>query len=61
MNRNCFTGIALLSILALIVLVPIAEAAGTPRGAKAIFDSGEGSAVRMSSGPRTTAPATGPS
>ena len=57
MNRNCFTGIALLSILALIVLVPIAQAAGAPTGAKAIFDSGEGSAVRMSSGPRTTAPA----
>jgi hypothetical protein len=57
MNRNCLTSIALLSVLALIVLAPMAEGAGTPRGAKAIFDSGEGSAVRMSSGQPTTAPA----
>jgi len=32
-------------------------AQGMPRGAKALFDSGEGTTVKMSSGPRTSAPA----
>ena len=33
-------------------------AQGTPKGAKALFDSGEGTTVKMSSGPRISAPPT---
>jgi hypothetical protein len=50
MNRNCIKGIALLSSLALILLLPITAPAAAPKGAKALFDSGEGTSVRMSSG-----------
>lgn len=35
-------------------------AQGMPRGAKALFDSGEGTTVKMSSGPRVSAPAAAP-
>ncbi len=50
MTRNCIKGIALLSALALILLLPMTATAGMARGAKALFDSGEGTSVRMSSG-----------
>src|SRR5512136_2796274 len=57
MTRNCIKGIALLSALALILLLPMAATAGTARGAKALFDSGEGTSVRMSSGAPTSSTA----
>ncbi len=51
MTRNCIKSIALFSALALILLLPMtASAQGMPRGAKALFDSGEGTSVKMSSG-----------
>jgi hypothetical protein len=49
MKRKCTKGIALLSALALILTASTALAAGAPKGAKALFDSGEGTSVRMSS------------
>lgn len=60
MTRNCIKGIALLSALALILLLPMTATAGMARGAKALFDSGEGTSVRMSSGTPTTAVAQAP-
>lgn len=57
MNKNCIKGIALLSALALILLLPMTATAGMARGAKALFDSGEGTSVRMSSGGPASAPA----
>jgi hypothetical protein len=61
MTRNCLKSIALLSAFALILLTASAFAQGMPRGAKALFDSGEGTSVRMSSGaPTTTAVAQAP-
>ena len=57
MTRNCIKGIALLSALALILLLPMTATAGMARGAKALFDSGEGTSVRMSSGAPTSSTA----
>ncbi len=45
-------------VLSLFVLGLAAEAPAGPKGAKAIFDSGEGPAIRMSSGGSTVKPAT---
>ena len=45
-------------VLSLFLLGLAGEAPAGPSGAKAIFDSGEGPAVRMSSGGSTAKPAT---
>lgn len=46
-------GLAAAFLGALLIVIPLVSSAG-PRGAKAIFDSGEGSTVRMSSGRAAT-------
>ncbi|MCX5815910.1 MAG: DUF4384 domain-containing protein [Proteobacteria bacterium] len=44
-------------VLFLICFLGNSVSAQTPKGAKALFDSGEGTTVKMSSGPRASAPA----
>jgi hypothetical protein len=48
--------VVVLIVAAAVFCLPYYGYAAGPSGAKALFDSGEGSSVRMSSGPRTSSP-----
>jgi hypothetical protein len=56
MKKYCLCFIALCLACGMAFYVIEASAQSMPRGAKALFDSGEGSTVRMSSGARPSAP-----
>jgi len=56
MKKYCLCSMVLFVILCIAFFGSNLFAAGTPRGAKALFDSGEGTTVKMSSGPRVSAP-----
>jgi hypothetical protein len=56
--KKYYLGFIVLSVLMCLAFMNInVFAQGMPRGAKALFDSGEGTTVKMSSGPRTSTPA----
>ena len=61
MQRKQWVFLAVVTLVCAMVFIPMAaDAQKSPKGAKAIFDSGDGAAVRMSSGgaaPSTAAPA----
>ncbi|HQL89137.1 MAG TPA: DUF4384 domain-containing protein [Syntrophales bacterium] len=61
MQRKQWVFLAVMTLVCAMVFTPMAaDAQKSPKGAKAIFDSGDGAAVRMSSGgaaPSTAAPA----
>ena len=57
-SMKALPSIVAICIISLFVLGLAGEAPAGPSGAKAIFDSGEGPAVRMSSGGTTAKPAT---
>lgn len=61
MMRKHWAFLAVLTFVCTMVLVPMAaDAQKSPKGAKAIFDSGDGAAVRMSSGGPAPATASAP-
>jgi len=61
MMRKHWAFLAVLTFVCAMVLMPMAaDAQKSPKGAKAIFDSGDGAAVRMSSGGPAPAPAAAP-
>ena len=62
MDRKKVVCLAVMTLVCVMVVMPLSAGAqkAAPKGAKAIFDSGDGAAVRMSSGgpaPSTAAPA----
>lgn len=59
MNRKKAVFTAVMALVCAMVFMPLsADAQKSPKGAKAIFDSGDGASVRMSSGgPASSAPA----
>ena len=59
MNRKKVVFTAVMALVCAMVFMPLsADAQKSPKGAKAIFDSGDGASVRMSSGgPASSAPA----
>ena len=61
MMRKHWAFLAVLTFVCAMILVPMAaDAQKSPKGAKAIFDSGDGASVRMSSGGPAPAAATAP-
>ncbi len=61
MMRKHWAFLAVLTFVCTMVLIPMAaDAQKSPKGAKAIFDSGDGAAVRMSSGGPAPAAASAP-
>lgn len=61
MMRKHWAFLAVLTFVCTMVLIPMAaDAQKSPKGAKAIFDSGDGAAVRMSSGGPAPAAASTP-
>ena len=62
MNRKKVVVTAVMALVCAMVFMPLsADAQKSPKGAKAIFDSGDGASVRMSSGgPAPSTPAAAP-
>jgi hypothetical protein len=60
MKRYCLGFVLLFAIMCIAFMNSNVFAQGVPKGAKALFDSGEGTTVKMSSGPRTSAPSAAP-
>jgi len=62
MNRKKAVVTAVMALVCVMVFIPLsADAQKSPKGAKAIFDSGDGASVRMSSGgPAPSKPAAAP-
>jgi len=52
--KKCFGFVIIMFLVCLLGVNVYAQQA--PKGAKALFDSGEGTTVKMSSGPRVSAP-----